>query len=178
VRLHAFFLGVRRLSLAAHERRFFFLAPAAIICVCWYGVWVDGRCWVMCLVWDFFHVQVHGIGEEKAASPAQNGPAQLIPGQAFMSDGEEGSAAAPDAAHAGGPEDSRRGQHGLQNHGSVSDAPLSVDEGGDESMHSRSALRDNDTPKPREKDAMREISVEEWRRHRAQDLNSGDEGLG
>jgi hypothetical protein len=45
-------------------------------------------------------------------------------------------------------------------------------------MHSRSALVDNDTPKPREKDAMREISVEEWRRHRAQDLNSGDEGLG
>ena len=112
---------------------------------------------------DFLHVQVHGMSEEKAPSPAQQGPDQLIPGQAFISDGEEGSAAAPEAAHAGGPEDSRRGEHGLLSHGSVPDALLSVDDGGDESVHSGSALRDNDTPKPREKDAMREISVERER---------------
>ena len=44
VRLHASFLGVRRLSLAAHERRLFSEPAATIVCVGMRaGVWADGH---------------------------------------------------------------------------------------------------------------------------------------
>ena len=122
----------------------------------WYGI-------------SFFHVQVQGIGEDQDSSPVRHGPAKLIPGQASIPDGDEGS----DAINAAGAdEDSRRSLDSTQGQGSVADASPSVDDGGEKTMHSTSAPMENDTSAPGEEESVSEISVEEWRkRHRTRDLD-------
>jgi|NorSeaMetagenome_1021524.scaffolds.fasta_scaffold61065_1 hypothetical protein len=117
----------------------------------------------------FFRVQVQGMGEDQDPSPVRHGPAKLIPGQASIPDGEEGSADAANAA--GAHEDSRRSLDSPQGQGSVAGAPPSVDDGGEEILHSTSAPRENDTSAPGEEESVREISVEDWRRHRTRDLD-------
>ena len=96
------------------------------------------------------------MGEDQDPSPVRRSTAQLIPGHASVPDGEKGSA---DAENAGGALDaSHRSLEGQQAHGSAADS---------------SAPRENDTSAPGQDETGREISVEEWRRHRAHDLDRG-----